>query len=164
VVKIGESPGNQIPGIRKTRGSVSLGSWSPEDRKNRDRPSGGHVERSRHRGKSRKEHFGISATGRCRGESSELLTHRILKESECWIKGGFEPLILLRRRRTGGSGFRYFGISDTGSTRGQGIVVLGVTEFRNVNSRKRRRSVVGSRGKEPDFGIPDIGISEILRT
>jgi hypothetical protein len=33
VEKIGDSPGFQIPGIRKTKGSVSLGSWSPEDRK-----------------------------------------------------------------------------------------------------------------------------------
>jgi hypothetical protein len=38
-------------------------------------------------------------------------------------------LIFLRRRRTRVSGFWYFGISDTGSTRGQGIVVPGFAKF-----------------------------------
>jgi hypothetical protein len=71
-------------------------------------------------------------------------------------------LIFLRRRRTGVSGFRYFGISDTGSTRGQGIVAPGFTKFRNVNSRKHRRSIVGSRDRirfrhtgVRDFGSPE---------
>jgi hypothetical protein len=80
-------------------------------------------------GKSPKGHFGISTTGRCRGESSELLTHEILKGSEPLDQGGSQSLIFLRRRRTGVSGFRYFGISDTRSTRGQGIVAPGFMKF-----------------------------------
>jgi hypothetical protein len=80
-------------------------------------------------GKSPKGHFGISATRRCRGKSLKVLTHEIPKGSEPLDQGGSQPLILLRRRRTGVSGFWYFGISDTRSTRGQGIVALGFTKF-----------------------------------
>jgi hypothetical protein len=85
-------------------------------------------------GKSPKGHFGILTTGRCRGESSELLTHEIPKGSEPLDQGGSQLLIFLRRRRTGVSGFWYFDISDTESTRGQGIVAPGFMKFRNVNS------------------------------
>jgi hypothetical protein len=46
-------------------------------------------------GKSPKGHFGISATGRCRGKSSELLTHEILKGSEPLDAGGSQLLIFL---------------------------------------------------------------------
>jgi hypothetical protein len=80
-------------------------------------------------GKSLKGHFGISTTGRCNGESLELLTHEIPKGSEPLDQRGSQSLILLRRRRTGVLGFWYFGISDTRSMRGQGIVASGFVKF-----------------------------------
>jgi hypothetical protein len=57
------------------------------------------------------------------------LNHEIPKGSEPLDQGGSQPLILLRRRRTEVLGFWYFGISDTKSMRGEGIVAPGFLKF-----------------------------------
>ena len=77
MAKIGDSPIFQILGIRETKGSMSLGSQSPEDRKGlrsskrRTRGSDPGIEEIPERS--------ISATGNARGKSSKILTHRVPK-------------------------------------------------------------------------------------